>query len=299
MLASVAGAADTMTTTTSAQTMPATAPADDRVILFVGEEPITAGQLDAMLPAGVPAEARGQLRKKAMELAVHAILAKAYVAEIPFPQQDVDAWKVQMTSVLAAQGKTLEGFMAERGWTDEDVGQQLKLEKMEKDATSKEKIDEYIKNSPVSYFDGTKVKASHILISYDVFAPNEIKDAYRQKLQGIIDEINAGKIDFAEAAKKHSKCPSGANGGDLGEFEFDKMVPPFAEAAFNTKVGEMTGIVETQFGLHVIKVTGRTEGSGEAGLDAAAVVKNVLSRKLEEQIFAEMLKKHPIRQPKQ
>ena len=70
------------------------------------------------------------------------------------------------------------------------------------------------------------------------------------------NEIDNG-ADFAEAAKRHSKCPSGASGGDLGEFSPGQMVPEFDQVVFNEEVGKVHGPVKTQFGYHLIEITNR------------------------------------------
>lgn len=92
----------------------------------------------------------------------------------------------------------------------------------------------------------TEVKASHILVATE----DEAKNLY--------NEIKNGK-DFAEVAKEYSKCPSGQNGGDLGFFPHGVMVKPFEDAAFSLKVGELSEPVQTQFGWHLILVTGVIE----------------------------------------
>ena len=71
------------------------------------------------------------------------------------------------------------------------------------------------------------------------------------------NEIEAG-TDFAESAKKHSKCPSGAEGGSLGEFHPGQMVPEFDKVVFNEEIGKVYGPVKTQFGYHLIEITSRT-----------------------------------------
>lgn len=68
-----------------------------------------------------------------------------------------------------------------------------------------------------------------------------------------------GGEDFAEVARKESRCPSGRRGGDLGEFGRGQMVPEFDSAVFTGEVGKVLGPVQTQFGFHLLEVTSRTE----------------------------------------
>ena len=70
--------------------------------------------------------------------------------------------------------------------------------------------------------------------------------------------IEAGE-DFAEVAKAHSKCPSGKQGGGLGEFSPGQMVREFDEVVFSGEVGKVLGPVKTQFGYHLIEITQRTD----------------------------------------
>ncbi len=73
----------------------------------------------------------------------------------------------------------------------------------------------------------------------------------------LIDKINGGS-DFAELAKEHSKCPSGRNGGELGEFGPGQMVPEFDKVVFNEEVGKPHGPVKTDFGYHIVEITHRS-----------------------------------------
>jgi len=90
-----------------------------------------------------------------------------------------------------------------------------------------------------------RAKARHILV--------ESEDTCN-KLKA---EIEAG-ADFAQLATEHSKCPSGQQGGDLGEFGQGQMVPEFDEVVFNGEVGKVHGPVKTQFGYHLLEVISRS-----------------------------------------
>jgi peptidyl-prolyl cis-trans isomerase C len=104
-----------------------------------------------------------------------------------------------------------------------------------------------------------QVKASHILIGVDASATPEVKAKAKEKAEALLKELKAGK-DFADVAKTSSTCPSKEQGGDLGFFGRGQMVPEFEQAAFALKPGEMSGVVETQFGYHIIKLTGKKGG---------------------------------------
>lgn len=85
-----------------------------------------------------------------------------------------------------------------------------------------------------------KIRAQHILV-YQEF---EARDLIRKLEQG---------VSFEQLARDFSQCPSGENGGNLGEFGKGMMVPSFEKAAFALKVGEISAPVKTQFGYHLIK----------------------------------------------
>lgn len=99
-----------------------------------------------------------------------------------------------------------------------------------------------------------QIQASHILIKVDPGAKEADKAKARAKLEEIRKKLNKGG-DFATLAGESSECPSKARGGDLGYFGRGQMVKPFEDAAFSLKKGEISDIVETGFGYHLIKVT--------------------------------------------
>ena len=99
-----------------------------------------------------------------------------------------------------------------------------------------------------------------------------------EKCNDILEKITSGEKEFEEAAKEFSTCPSGAQGGDLGEFGRGNMVKEFEEAAFAAEVGHVVGPVQTQFGYHLIKVEQKNDAK-EADFE-----------EVKEQIKAEALK---------
>lgn len=89
-----------------------------------------------------------------------------------------------------------------------------------------------------------KAKARHILVNSEA------------KCKELKEQIEKGSL-FAELAKKHSQCPSGREGGELGEFYPGQMVPEFDRVVFKEAVGVVHGPVKTQFGYHLVEVTSR------------------------------------------
>jgi peptidyl-prolyl cis-trans isomerase C len=107
---------------------------------------------------------------------------------------------------------------------------------------------------PAAFQAGERVKASHILIRIPEGATPERKEEARKKAEALLQRVRA-REDFAALARQSSEDPGSAqNGGDLGTFGRGQMVPPFEQAAFALKAGEVSGVVETPFGFHIIKV---------------------------------------------
>lgn len=101
------------------------------------------------------------------------------------------------------------------------------------------------------------VSASHILLMYEGSmrsTATRSKDEAQQQIEALKTEIDGG-ADFADLAKEHSDCPSGADGGALGTFGKGQMVKEFEDAAFSMDVGETSDVVETDFGYHLIQRT--------------------------------------------
>jgi parvulin-like peptidyl-prolyl isomerase len=102
------------------------------------------------------------------------------------------------------------------------------------------------------------IKASHILIAYqgaERSTATRSQDEARRLAGELAGLIAGDSLSFEQAAIEYSDCPSGAQGGDLGRFGRGSMVPAFEDAAFGLEPGEVSGVVETGFGYHLIKRT--------------------------------------------
>jgi peptidyl-prolyl cis-trans isomerase C len=105
---------------------------------------------------------------------------------------------------------------------------------------------------------GVQLRASHILSGVPAKASAKEKQKARDKATALLKRVRGGE-DFARLARENSSCPSKTQGGDLGYFGKDDMAPPFEKAAFALKPGEVSGVVESEYGFHIIKLTDRKE----------------------------------------
>ena len=103
----------------------------------------------------------------------------------------------------------------------------------------------------------SQVRASHILLMYKGSSRSSASRSKDEALTGIEDLARqiADGADFALLARGHSDCPSSAQGGDLGFFGRGQMVPEFEAAAFSMQPGEVSDVIETAFGYHLVRRT--------------------------------------------
>lgn len=122
----------------------------------------------------------------------------------------------------------------------------------------------FYEQNPGSFQQGEMAAASHILFAMGDGAGASLVKA---KAEGILAQVQANPSSFATLAREHSTCPSGKEGGALGQFGRGQMVPEFETAVFNTAPGEIApALIETQFGYHIIQVTER-QGGQTVGFD--------------------------------
>ncbi|MDY6851216.1 MAG: SurA N-terminal domain-containing protein [Thermodesulfobacteriota bacterium] len=119
-----------------------------------------------------------------------------------------------------------------------------------------DEMTEYYELNLDQFREPAKVKARHILFRVNPNASPEKTNAVRAKAETVLNLVNKGG-DFAKLAEKYSEGPTAKTGGDLGWFAKDQMVKPFSDAVFKMKKDQISGLVHTEFGFHIIKLDDR------------------------------------------
>jgi len=153
-----------------------------------------------------------------------------------------------------------------------------------KQMVNDEDIEKYYNENKDEFKESEKVKARHILLKVDADASDEDKAKVKEQAEKVLEEAKKPGADFAKLAEKYSEDKGSAKkGGDLGFFERGRMVKPFEEAAFSLKPGEISDLVETTYGYHIIKV----EDKKPVSISPFEKVKTQIKQKIVEQITAE------------
>ncbi|OGV37036.1 MAG: hypothetical protein A2X48_04275 [Lentisphaerae bacterium GWF2_49_21] len=215
---------------------------------------------------------------------------KKITAQMP-PEQVAETLEKQGMKPEVIKERIATGLAIQK-WVDEKILAGIKITDEETEKFYKDNQDRFKKPETVHAF--------HILIKPDDLdaeklktmtdeekkkAVDETKQKTLQKAQDILAKIKKGE-DFAKLASENSACPSKEKGGDLGTFGKGNMVPEFEKAAFSMKPGELSDIVETKYGYHIIKLAEKNE----AGVVPFAEVKNFISENLKKQKLSETVR---------
>ena len=192
--------------------------------------------------------------------------------------------------------KKFKELLTQMDTTEETLKDQIRKQQVISDfieakVVSKIKIEDadtkaYYDKNPQFFKKPGQIRASHILIKLEPEADEAKKSEAKKKINDIHKKAAAGE-DFGELAKKYSEGPSNVKGGDLGLFGQGQMVKPFEDAAMALKIGEISNVVETRFGYHIIKLTEKVEESVIPYKDAKPRIEQVLRQ---QQVKAEMTK---------
>lgn len=292
-------------------------PAADNVAVTVNGIDIMESEVDEMIqpqldmfakknpkqPPALIEQMKKVLRQRKLEemITIKLLDEKVKEANIVVTEEEVMS-RIEQIASAQKPPLSLEDFkkkLAEYGQSFDDLKQQLVYQKfMEAQWAGKINITEddakkfYDEN--VKLFETPEqVRASHILIKPDLTDPNtdpnEAKAKAEAQIQQLLKQIKDG-ADFAELAKANSDCPSAARGGDLDFFPRGRMTQPFEKAAFELEVGQISDIVETQSGYHIIKVTDHKDASTVLFEQAKDDIINELTRKKQSDFAQEYIK---------
>ena len=269
-----------------AQTVPAVAPPTQKaqvappvpdeklkqVLATVNNEPITRGELYKLLsqyqvPIGKDEQA--QVYKDAVETLINTHLVNQFLARqnVPVSEAKIDDSVAMLEKQLKQNGTDLPTEMRLSGKSMAELRKEFANRLRWVEYVNRKGTDAELKNYVAAHkdmFNGTQVKASHILLRTEPTTTAAEKEKLRQKLASIKKEILAGKLTFAQAANKYSEDTGNSEGagGDLGYFTLNSgFIEEFANPAFAMKKGEMSDPVESPYGIHLILVTDRKEGT--------------------------------------
>jgi len=182
--------------------------------------------------------------------------------------------KDQFQVVLEEQNMTQDKFKEEL--YSQLIIQKLKDEITQNVAVSEDEIKKYYEENRDEFKKPDEIRARHILVNS------------REEAEEILKKAKNGE-DFAQLAKKYSQGPSKDRGGDLGYFTRGAMVPEFEETAFNMEVGEISDVVKTQFGYHIIKVEDKRTYSLPDFEEVKDYIKAKLLKDKKEELFQNKL----------
>jgi peptidyl-prolyl cis-trans isomerase C len=218
------------------------------------------GRVDPQQMAGM----KDVVRKQAIDNVIGRVLLNQ-AADREGVEATKDELDARMAEIRAKAGsdETYSQGIAMLGMSEEtfreEMGNALRVEKLlmkhrDVPEVTDAEVTAYYNENKARFQQPERVEASHILIGTDPEDTAEEKALKKTEAENVLAQLKGG-ADFAEMAQQHSICPSKEKGGDLGYFQRGQMVKPFEDAAFSLGVGELSDIVETKFGYHIIKVT--------------------------------------------
>jgi parvulin-like peptidyl-prolyl isomerase len=287
---------------------------------LVNGEPVPESSVQRALK-GIPPAQHAKARAQVLKLLIDNVLVEQFLVQqkVDAPAQEVAVRMEKIREEAKKSGQEYDKLLAQLSLTEADLRQQvaadLRWENHVKAVAPDDVLAKFFAENK-NWFDGSQVSARHILLEAASNADAASKQAAVNKLQQIRQGIDAttaqelARLDpkadalvreqarvkaigqvFADAASKHSDCPSKKHGGDLGFFpRVGAMVEPFAKAAFALQPGQIAGPVETQFGYHLILVTARMAGKDVKFDDMKDDIREIYSERMRDELVSELRK---------
>lgn len=280
--------------------------AGEKVAAVVNGDIVTVAELEfavAQIPAKVtPVSAiqRHQQCADALQALIDDKLVRQFLKHNG-PKVEAAEVERQYTALIASQkavGKSIEEYLKENSLSAAQVKENflriLQLARWAEAEATPERLRGYYDNNR-DLFDKTTVRTSHIVLRVGSNATPAEKQKAIDKLKALRNDLVAGRVKFVDAAKAHSQCPSAATGGDMGyivrKFQADEA---YARTAFSLKVGEISDVVESEGGLHLIWVTDRKPGKPTRYEEVADDVRDCFETELKQNLVAELRKRAKI-----
>ena len=243
----------------------------DRLVRFYMSHGMTMDEVKQNLP---------KLEEKALDQAIGAklLLDRASELDVPVTGADIDAEVAKVVMQVGGE-ENFKKALEQQGITEiafrKELEKGAKVNKLVEQACAggpeptEDEVAGVFEAHKAEFVVQPQVLCQHILVKGS-------DDTALDKIKEIRERIVSGKSDFAAEAKEHSDCPSGAEGGSLGWFGRGMMVPEFDKVAFEMKKGEVSGVVSTQFGYHIIYKADEKGGDAQTLVDVHDQIKDLL-----------------------
>ena len=243
----------------------------DRLVRFYMGHGMSMDEIKTNLP---------KLEEKALDQAVGAklLLDRASELDVPVTGADIDAEVAKVVTQVGGEENFKKALEAQ-GITEiafrKELEKGAKVNKLVEQACAgvpdptEDEVAKFFEAHKAEFVTPPQVLCQHILVKGS-------DDKALDKIKEIRERIVSGKSDFAAEAKKNSDCPSGQEGGSLGWFGRGMMVPEFDKVAFEMKKGEVSGVVSTQFGYHIIYKADEKGGGEQTLVDVHDQIKDLL-----------------------
>ena len=207
-----------------------------------------------------------RLRKQVLTSAIQRRLALAYLTQIDqaASADDIQLGVIQLEKRLALKQQSIEEYLQEKHINREElhhrIAWQISWPKYSNQFLNDKNYENfYLRNR--SQFDGTQLQVSQILLHTNQQQDRTLVQT-RELAENVLQQLSKGTIEFPDAARKYSDSPTGKTGGAVGWIKFGGAMPrTFNEAAFALKPGQISPLVETPFGIHIIRVEQEKAGA--------------------------------------
>ncbi len=249
----------------------------DRLVRFYMSHGMSMEEVKSNLP---------KLREKALDQAIGArlLLDRSMQLDIPVSSADIDAEVAKVIAQVGGEDNYKQALEAQK-ISEEDFRKELekgvRVNRIVEQACSgvpepsEDEVSAFYEAHKEEYVEPEQVLCQHILVKSEEGDLPEAKSAAFEKIREIRERILGG-ADFSKEAKAHSDCPSGKEGGSLGWFSRGMMVPEFDKCAFEMGKGEVSDIVTTQFGYHIIYKADAKGGAKLTLVDVHDQIKDLL-----------------------